>query len=221
MRPGLILAVAAACVFGVSTPAMAAESTVDDDLSAAVDDSGVVMAEDIADRIVDRGDEYLFAQDPAVARAVATQDVVVTEALEVPAEEQPAVGETVLVQYADGFTVHQSLAAACTISSSAGTPYIASPRRAQATVTYQQTGCSGIDRAGGIMQIYFGFTWQTRGNVETSPIVNGSRYTWGPSISCPNSNSSPFRSGVTNRYTNGVGSQILSVSNQVTLSCGL
>lgn len=168
------------------------------------------------DRVVLKLDQNVFtaAERRAVLRGPAVKT---SKAVAIPTDEQPEVGETVLVRYADANVMHQSITAGCTISSTAGTP-TKSPGYVSAITSYQQTGCSGIIQATGALGIYFGFQWLVMDSVSWTP-QNGALTTVVPLWHCNNSNQSPFRSTVRNKYSNST-STIINVSSEVNFACG-
>lgn len=210
------IAVAGALAIGVALasagPAFAAGASE----GAAADH--VVEASEIADRVIYKLDEHkLDAPVQARLSAVPGTVTVVTPAEPVPADEQPALGETVIVYYADATVVHQAVALACTVTGTAGTPAKVS-NLARGTTQYTQNGCSGIESSTGMLQIYFGFNWLTQAS-QTTPATNGNTVTNYHTWSCSNSNSSPWRTAVANKYPSS-SATILNVSSTVNLACG-
>ncbi len=175
----------------------------------------------VAERVIFKLDQDWF--DPALSLSLSARTssvTVVGPARPIPADEQPRVGETVLVQYADATVVHQAITLACTVTTSAGTPYKYGST-VRADTSYYQSGCSGITRAQGDLDMYFAFEWRNQlpnSSSGTAP-RNGQTYYWGLVWHCTNTNNSPFHSTVSNQYPNS-GLYIINVSNQANLACG-
>lgn len=102
------------------------------------------------DRVIDRSHEKMPWR--AAARSTAAQEgIVVGVASPVPADLAPGEGETVQVNYADGVVLHQSIAAGCTVSKSAGVPEKRSGK-AQARHTLEvSVGCTNRYSATGYL----------------------------------------------------------------------
>lgn len=117
-RAGFALAVfATACMFS-ATLTGAASSDAATPLSA--------TEAPTADRVIDKTDEtFVFVEGVNFLSQRGGGEVAetISKAAPIPADEQPAVGETVEVQYANATVVHTAVAAACTVSSTAGKPY--------------------------------------------------------------------------------------------------
>lgn len=177
-----------------------------------------------ADRVVDKLDQTILGDQPEIGTARINHEGVSTStsvgpARPVPADEQPQLGETVLVQYADATVVHHAVTAGCTVSGTAGNPYKTSSGRVQATTSYQQSGCTNVVQARGGLDMYWGFEWRDFKSSTYVP-TNGALHTQYLGWACQNSNQSPWRSTVANKYSGVTRMYLIVISPTQNLACG-
>lgn len=179
----------------------------------------VVSAEDVADRIIDKLDQRVLdqAELKSFADSAKVAETTFGPAEPIPVDEQPAPGEVVLVRYADATVVHQSLAAGCTVSTTAGNPS-KSNGKAIGQTKYYQSGCTDIVSHTSFLRMYWGFAWGARNSV-TYTAQNNVTVTSNRAWTCQNSNTSPWRTAVGNKWVNSQ-TYIISESPTVNLACG-
>jgi hypothetical protein len=206
-RLAWISAISAISIVGTSAPALASDD--DDDLGSEI----------VVDRVIYKLDQNAFDESTlALLESGGESGVDLGDAHAIPEDEQPQVGEVVLVEYADATVVHQAVTLACTVTTTAGNPY-KSGNYAHANTRFEQTGCTGIIRAESRLQMYWGFSWVSKSILGTNNPLSGNSYGFGHSWYCTNTNSSPFRSIVADQYQNS-GMYIINTSNTVNLACG-
>lgn len=90
--------------------------------------------------------------------------------------------------------------------------------KVNASTSYSQDGCTGIVEFKGMLQMYWGFEWRTFDSY-TAPATNGGTTYMNHSWTCLNSNMSPWRTAISNKYTLSQ-HYIINYSSTANLPCG-